>query len=138
MSKTIPAPSENATQVSAITPALVTKKKVAKITKQKPGHGSKRYTEAERNVILDKKKAGISFTALKDEYGVAPKTIIKWLKKAKASDSAPKVKVIAASTSKAVAVTNDRADVFLMLTQAVKRQEVYLNQLKLALAALTG
>lgn len=51
--------------VSAKTPAVIAKKKVAKIAKQKPAHGSKRYTEAERNVILGKKKAGVPLSTLK-------------------------------------------------------------------------
>ena len=91
MSKTIPAPSENATQVSDITPALVAKKKVAKIAKQKPAHGAKRYTEAERNIILGKKKEGVPLTTLKNDYGVTPKTIGMWLKKAAGTGVAAKM-----------------------------------------------
>ena len=65
-------PSAASVLVSAKTPAVIAKKKVAKIAKQKPAHGSKCYTEAERNVILGKKKAGVPLSTLKKEYGVTP------------------------------------------------------------------
>ena len=135
--KTTPASSAASVLVSAKTPAVIAKKKVAKIAKQKPAHGSKRYTEAERNVILGKKKAGVPLSALKKEYGVTPKTIGKWLKKAKASGSAPKAAKSLISTT-AKTGTNDQTDVVLTLTQAIRRQEAYLGKLKGALAALTG